>query len=913
MNIAFLADIADQILKDHEVTKLHETTVVLPSRRAGLFLRKHLVKKIKHPFLSPKIITINELIEDIAGANAAESTILLFELYKSYREIEKEASEPFENFSKWGQIMLTDFNEIDRYLIDAKSFFRDLRNIQEIEDWSFNDENLSSSQEKYLSFWLKMGAYYQSFHDHCEKEKIYSSGKIYRIASEKVSTQLQNYRDRSIYIAGFNAISKSEEKIIDALCQAEKAFFFSDADAWYTDNKNHEAGTFIRQLQDKKWFADNPIHHHFKNLEKKINIYGVPGNTLQAQVSGQILSQLSEEELNDTVVVLADEQLLLPVINSLPNNIDAANITMGYSLRNTTLFTFISSLFELQSGIRVSKNGNIRFYVPDVIKVLTNAECISLSRNSFIAEKILQTGKSYLSSDDLISFFEDKKTLHPLFIPWENASQDGLNSIIQILDDLHRIYAGKRQVQQEFVFTALKSLNQLIRLLEKYPFVSEIRSVQKLCLQVLKNETVPFYGEPLKGLQILGMLESRALDFKNIIILSVNEDVLPKGNNMQSLIPYDLKRYYQLPTYRETDAVFAHHFYRLIQRGENIHLLYNSAGDKMGGGERSRFILQLEEEFPVKIVHTEINKIQTTFPHHSEIDQELKITNNDFILTKIAELLEKGLSPSAIGTFLQCPLDFYYKYIIGLSEKEYDENIDDARFGTIIHHILEKLYTPLIGKKITEQDLNLMKTLLPEISEICFKEEMRNADLDSGKNYLSFKVILRYCQKAIDHDIRLVKEGELILLELEQTLMEKFMVYPHGEEKEICLKGKVDRIDRYNQELRIIDYKTGNTDERALRVTDTSRLSEKPKAIQLLIYALAYMKKNNIEKAQSLHYALRQSEDPEIRLILEGNPNLTLADEDSLTHTLTEMVTQLLDKDFVFEHQPKSDYCKFCH
>jgi len=915
MNNAFLADIADLLLKDYEIKNLHQVTVILPSRRAGLFLRKHLLKKINKTFLSPQIITINELVEDIAGAKATESSVLLFELYKSYLEIEKELSEPFENFSKWGQIMLNDFNEIDRYLIDAKSFFRDLKNIQEIEDWSFNDETLSTSQEKYLSFWLKMGVYYHSFYEKCENEKIYSSGRIYRIASENINLKVENYKNNSIYIAGFNAISKSEEKIIDTLCSAGKAFFLSDSDAWYTENPNHEAGTFIRQLKNKKWFENNIDHQHFKNINRKINICGVPGNTLQAQVAGQILSELSEDELNDTVVVLADEQLLLPVINSLPKNVDTANISMGYSLRNTTLFTFISSIFELQCGLRPTKNGKVHFYAPDVLRVLTNAECISLSngKSSEIADQIIQTGKSYFSSLDLIPLLEESKDLKVLFLPWENAQTDGLTSISEILNLLHEIYTQKNKpVQQEFVFTALNTINQLILLLEKYPFVKETRSVQKLCLQVLKSESVPFYGEPLKGLQILGMLESRALDFKNIIILSANEDVLPKGNNLQSLIPYDLKQYYKLPTYRETDAVFAHHFYRLIQRSENINLLYNSSGDKMGGGEKSRFLLQLEEEFPEKIKNTFINELHVTFPQQEAIEKNISVKNSVETIEKANILLEKGLSPSAISTFLECKLDFYYQYIIGLRDKDFEENIDDARFGTIIHHILQKLYTPFIGKKINAEDLLKMKDQLPELAKICFLEEMRNADLSSGKNFLSHKVIIKYCEKAIEHDLTLVKNGELVLLELEQTLSEKFIVYPFGEEKEICLKGTVDRIDRYNNQIRIIDYKTGNTDERSLKINDPDKVKERPKAIQLMVYALSYMKKNNISIAHSMHYGLRQASEIEIPLNILNSKELKLADEEYLTSTLTEIVTQLMDENTVFEHEPKSEYCDFC-
>lgn len=553
--------------------------------------------------------------------------------------------------------------------------------------------------------------------------------------------------------------------------------------------------------------------------------------------------------------------------------------------------------------------------MPDVLRVLTNAECMAISNgeSSQFSELILQSGKSYLNSDELKSFIGDEKNIVHLFIPWENAQTEGLEMISETLDRLHEIHARKKnKVQQEFVFTALKSINQLVLSLEKYPFVSETRSVQKLCLQILKSESVPFYGEPLKGLQILGMLESRALDFKNIILLSANEDVLPKGNNLQSLIPYDLKQFYKLPTYRETDAVFAHHFYRLIQRGENVNLIYNSAGDSMGGGEKSRFLLQIEEEFPEKIKNTAVKEVHVSFEHSSTEDTGIKVKNNPIIIEKSMEILQKGLSPSAISKFLECPLDFYYQYIIGIRENDFDENIDDARFGTIIHRILHQCYSPYLGKKLEKENLENMKSRLPEISKACFAEEMRNADINTGKNFLSNRVINHYCEKVIGHDMELIKNGELIILELEQTLTEEFLVYPLGEEMRIHLKGNVDRIDRYKNQLRIIDYKTGYTDEKSLKINDADNVGDKPKAIQLMVYALAYMKNKNISLATGIHYGLRQASEIEIPLDILGNKDLKMKDEELLTETLTHIVTQLLDENTVFEHEPKSDYCDFC-
>ena len=625
MNKALLEELAERILHEQNSEELFRLTIVLPSRRAGLFLRKYLLKNIGKPFISPRIITINELVEEIAGIQACNSVILLFELYETYRQIEKSNSEPFELFSKWAQIMLSDFNEIDRYLINAKDLFRDLKNIQEIENWSFNSEELSPSQENYRSFWLQMGDYYEQFKRHSEEKKRYSGGYIYRKAAGMTEEKVNSFLDNSVYFAGFNAISASEEKIIETLIRHKKAVFITDGDQLYVNNKNHEAGIFIRQLQNKNWFPKTNFPSCFSDSEKQINIYSTPGNTLQADVAGQILANFSNEELIQTVLVLADESMLLPVINSLPQNATHVNITMGYSLKNTSLFTFINSLFENQRKIKISSEGKIKYYVPDLTDILNNSECIRLTdgKSTEISNQILKISNNYISTEVFTEHCKEFPDILSVVGKWTDSTDEIIKRIITVLEKLHIRCSGKKSLQLETIFTAIQALKTLQMLLNNYPFCNDLKTLQRLCLQVLKTENIPFFGEPLQGIQILGMLEARALDFKNVIILSVNEGILPQGNNSQSLIPYDLKRFYHLPTWHESDAVFAHHFYRLIQRAENIHLVYNSSADKMGGGEKSRFILQIEEEFralkniKIKKIFPKFNKEKPNDPVHS--------------------------------------------------------------------------------------------------------------------------------------------------------------------------------------------------------------------------------------------------------------------------------------------------------
>lgn len=915
MKNAFLYDLASKILKEHEVNSLYKVTVILPSRRAGLFFKKYLLDQIGKTFLAPNIITINELVEEIAECKTADKTTLLFELYSVYSEIEKENAEPFESFYNWGNLMLTDFNEIDRYLVDAKQLFINLKSIQEIEDWSFNDDELSASQKNFQSFWYKMGDYYEQFHHRCRELKLFTSGMVYKTASVKIKEKVNTFPDTSIYISGFNALSNSEEIIISTLCENKKAVFLVDSDAIYTNNQHHEAGIFSRRLLNKNWAKESVVYDHFQSVSKRVQITGVPGNTLQASVAGQVLSELSEEELNQTVLVLADEQLLLPVIHSLPDNVTSTNITMGYTLKHTSVYTFIAHLFELQRNIRVDKNGVIKFYFHDVVNLLGHPESSDLATTdtAHLIDELRQLGKSYIKSDELLPYLKDDfNILKKLFFYWENPKQDSFEIITELLENLHQKYADKKPLQQEFVFIALNTLHNLRYLLAKYSFVEQLKSIRNFTLQVLKKENVPFFGEPLKGLQILGMLESRALDFKNVIILSTNEGVLPQGNVTHSLIPFDLKQYFKLPTHKESDAVFAHHFYRLLQRAENVTLLYNTMNDGFSTGEKSRFILQLEEEISQTCPNISIEEKYYGFSSDHAQTPTI-IPNSDEIVNKVKEILENGVSPTAISSFVNCPLNFYYERIIGIKEDKYDEDVDDAKLGTIIHEVLFELYSPLKNKILIKEDFQPLKKLINPLIEKSFQDVMKFADISTGKNYLSIKVAEEFIKRVIEHDEKLVHSHELIIKDLEVELAQEISLYPFGEEYKIKLKGFADRIDQLDGQIRVIDYKTGKVDAKEVSITDEEKIINQNKALQLLIYAYAYHRVDSSKKMKSMVYSLRNSTEMEVSLKLFKETTITSEHLDLLTGTLTTVLEQLFDDKTVYQHNAKSNYCQYCN
>jgi ATP-dependent helicase/nuclease subunit B len=842
-------------LKNKEVN-LSEVTFILPSKRAGLFLKHQLPKVTKQTIFAPNIISIEEFVEELSQLKSISNTELLFEFYNTYCQLtEKGKQDVFDVFSKWAQILLQDFNEIDRYLIPQEKIFNYLSAIQDLNHWSL-DTNKTDFVKNYLSFWKKLYTYYSYFTKQLLNNGIGYQGLIYREAVKNLESYIQNNSNKQHVFLGFNALNTAEETIIKELIQNDLTKVYWDIDASFMENPMHDAAFFTRERKSKwPYFKNHPFNWITNNYskEKNISVYGIPKNIGQAKYIGTLLEKIKEEKktLDNTAVVLGDENLLIPVLNSLPKNIDALNITMGFPLKSIPLASLFEQLFNLHK--KTSKS----LYHKEVVNIISHPfirPLFLIEGNDFaseIIETIHENNLIYLSTERLKSISKKHDELIDLlFINW-NISVDGaLKNCFQLILTIKKQLDENKKanlLSLEYLFRFNELFNEISRLNSEYNHIKEIQTLHSIYKELLSAETLDFQGEPLQGLQIMGMLESRVLDFETIIISSVNEGILPSGKSNNSFIPFDVKLENKLPTYKEKDAVYTYHFYRLLQRAKNVYILYNTEADILTGGEKSRFITQLELEGIHKINH------QIITPLVPVIQNTLNsVSKDEEVIEKLKQLSEKGFSPSSLTTYIRNPIDFYNQKILGIKEyEEAEETIATNTLGTVVHNTLEDFYTPLEGHFLTVDILKRLKSDITETVTKHFKKIYKEGDITKGKNLIIFEIAKRYVSNFLDLEIEDLKAGNQIkIITIEANNMAKFEMseldFP------IYITGKIDRVDEYNGVTRIIDYKTGNVQQAQIEVVNweaiTTDYTKYSKSFQVLCYALMMHLSGNINQ-----------------------------------------------------------------
>ncbi|MCK7589406.1 PD-(D/E)XK nuclease family protein [Subsaxibacter sp. CAU 1640] len=841
---SFLQDvIADLQKKDVDFSQL---IFVLPSKRAGLFLTHSLSKALKKTIFVPEIISIEEFVENLSELKYATNTELLFDFYGVYSNvIPKEQLEPFDKFSKWAQILLQDFNEIDRYLIEPENIFEYLKAIKELNHWSLS-ENQTDATKNYISFWSYIQTFYFKFKDCLTERKKGYQGLVYREAVEGVEHYVANNPNKRHVFVGFNALNKAEEIIIQELLQQELAYIYWDIDETFIKNPIHDAGLFMRNHKATwSYFEKHPFNWtntHYQS-QKNIEVVGIPKNIGQVKYIGELLDKLHTKQtgLENTAIVLGDETLLLPLLNSIPAEIDAINITMGLPLKSIPLATLFEELFLIHKNDRKNE-----FYYKDVVSILSHQfvkplfQTETVNYSDEIINHILKNNIVYVSLHKLEELCGVKKHIISfLFESWDNLPEKAIKQcselIIAIKNNLS-IQKDRNLLELEYLYRFNEIFNELNQLNLAHHHINNIQVLLSLYKELLKNETLDFKGEPLQGLQIMGMLESRVLDFETVIISSVNEGILPAGKSNNSFIPYDVKIENGLPTYKEKDAVYTYHFYRLLQRAKNVYILYNTEPDVLNGGEKSRFITQLEIEKLHDINHYMVAPIVPP------ISPSLKVVKKtDDVLQKIKSVAEKGFSPSSLTNYIRNPIDFYYEKILGIKRyEEIEETVADNTLGTIIHETLEEFYKPVVGQILTEKHIIEMKSFIDTTVEKFFKAHYKEGTINKGKNLIIFEIAKRYVNNFLNKELESIQAGNSIkILALEQEVKTEIRIaaidFP------ITIKGNVDRIDEFNGTKRIIDYKTGKVEQHKVEVVDWEAIltdyDKYSKSFQVLTYA----------------------------------------------------------------------------
>ncbi len=841
---SFLEETVSEVLTKY--APLEDLIFVLPSKRAGSFVRNAITKAVQQTVFSPTIYSVETFVEKLSGISYASNTEQLFELYETYSNITKGDKDSFHAFSKWGQVVLQDFNEIDRYLIDASKMFSNLSAIQEISIWS-PETKKTKMMEDYLSFWSNLEDLYHKFNKTLVDKGLGHQGLVYRLACQNLNTYLDTHSKKIHVFVGFNALNAAENNIIQTILASGSGEIYWDIDSYFLDDQVHDAGYFIRHHQHT-WEAlkNSPLKglsNHYLD-KKNIEVIGVPKRVSQAKYVGQILKRLHLNDpslLKSTAVVLGDESLLNPILNSIPKELTEVNITMGYPLDKTPL----AGLFTQFLNLYVNKDPQGWFYKP-ILDILSHPSVqllLSNQRQSLAAQlsdNIKSNNWTYLTSKKLNTAGEGDPNISLLFFEGEQQPEELVDKCLALIHVLkEKIHEGSDPLSIEYLYRFYRLFNQIRTLMVAHHFIQDIKSLASLYKELLSSETLDFQGEPLEGLQIMGLLESRNLDFETVILTSVNEGILPAGKSNNSYIPFDLKKYFGLPTYKEKDAVYTYHFYRLLQRAKNIYLLYNTEPDVLEGGEKSRLLHQLltdnnrlgdiREEIAAPFINPTIKSFDV-------------LKKDPGLMALIKEHARVGFSPTSLSNYIRNPLEFYKRNLLKIDEvDEVEETVAANTLGTIVHDTLEDLFTPFIGDYLSVEGLQSARVSIKVLVKHHFAKNYLESQIDRGKNLIAYNVVVRYVEHFLDMEIDAVKVHQIKILALEHNM--KIALQIPEIDFPVFLKGKLDRIDTKDGLLRIIDYKTGAVTQNQLEIVawqDITTDHKYSKAFQLLCYAAMY-------------------------------------------------------------------------
>ncbi|MDG1332367.1 MAG: PD-(D/E)XK nuclease family protein [Crocinitomicaceae bacterium] len=920
--------------------ELEHLTVVLPSERLKKYIASSLFQEYGHAIVAPKMITIDQWVKSYSPETVIDQTralLRLFEIQLKNAKTIEDAS--FDEFFTWGTILLSDFNEIDRYLLDADQVFRNLADIKEIENWSFGEQELTESQKRFMEFWDRLPGYYKALNKELTERESCYAGKAFNYLTKNIDHLFADKKAHYLF-AGFNALSKAEIELIRQIDQLGRAHVLINADDWYYADKDHEAGRFLRDLSTaldgrKLDFVQDDL----ATKDLRIEMISCAQKTGQAKVAATILEKLTKEQLDETVLLLADESLISAVIKNLPASIGKANITLGLPIRNTAVKTWVDLLFSIQENKSRFKTNAIYFNDlqsfwnhPFVLAVLDKeekdllleAERSIIERNSiFVNVKNMKVGEK---ATELLGLITE---------PWNNIWLQGLKIIrslsTQLYKGLQDEFAFEKAMLEAFDHSLVEFENILT---EGIPEMS-LKSFRQLFNMHWGSRSIAYHGNPLDGLQIMGLLETRGLDFKRIICLGMNEGNLPPTNPMQTMIPMDLRRYLGLPSPREKQGLFAHHFYRLMHACEELYVTYSSADEMIGSNEPSRYLLQLEMELSRINPNVKIEKKIYSLESTSRESQR-EIPKTPEIIARMDELFAGSASASMLKKYLTCPLDFYFRYVMDFGEADtVEEEIETSTFGTFIHDTLEILYEPFARynkegelkspqpSNITSRDIDYMLKNFTVTLDQQFLVHFNN-DRDAftkGKNLLSYEMAKELTKRFLKSEKAfLEQQSEPVFIEaLEQSYNVEIEVEVHGARKKVNLRGFIDRIDRVGDNIRIIDYKTGKVNDLDVKFRDkdyeveqiVESMGSKKHLLQLVMYAYLYHQQHGIIPTSSIISFVSKANEP----FTVSHKNIQL---DEMIEDFPKYIGMILegvyDEATPFSHNKDQyfSYCQYC-
>ncbi len=927
---SFLAQVAEVVLKipSHDWA---EVCIVLPNRRAGLFFKRELASHLKKPAFLPAIQSLPDFIAACYPSWTLPDRItLLFELYKAYTE--HLPGESFQQFHPWGEMLLSDLEELDKNSVAPSRLFLNLKQAKAMEGslgfsaaelesfrefWlAFSNQPLKKTQTAFLALWEKIPLIVSSFQDRLLLQHYTYEGKLQAMLASDVlasenPTSLWPYKH--IVFGGLHALTKAEKVLIETLQKANTTTVLWDADSYYTALiPEHEAGSFLRQYSPAAGFPSQ-----LGKSRLQIEAIGVPSGMGQARVAGTLLHQLGQAangSLENVAVILPDEDLLLPLLYSLPPSLGAFNVTMGYPLAGSTLHALVRTLASLYKRSRASAGGGLEYYHEDVLRICTHPYLQEAYQTKFssILKKIQQGGFSYWPANELNALLVDTPLVAVFSsMPTAASAFSAFQNLLRALLIENAEPESLPKLDGEILAHGTTQLQRLYEATLAYQHELSLDALWQLIEQVVRSSRVSFTGEPLAGLQIMGYLETRALSFDTLIVLSCNEGTLPPRGHRHSFIPYALRKSYGLPTVDDADAVNAYHFYRLLQRAKKVILLYDSISEGDGATEKSRYLHQLEIElaamFPDTITYSE-REVTTTIAAFKQAPisvpktGDVAVALSRFVATNGVPV--ESLSPTDIQTYVACPLRFYFHKIAKLREAdELIEGLDERLFGLVLHSALEALYKPMVGKTVTAEEITRLASEVPLFIRRAAKQNVSglNAEL-TGKALL----LVRVMEKLIDKLLKLDEEhAPFTLLHIEERL---HFAIPLSNDRKVLLAGRVDRIDEKEGKVRVLDYKTGNIETpKVNNLREVFTDPDKKYILQGLLYSLMLNTTMPVEVGIL----------PMRSIMIKGivNPlekiDLLQMHEQSLSHLQT-LVAEMLDEKIPFIPKKSEENCNYC-
>lgn len=949
MRKTFLEYVAEDLLKKYGID-LSRITLVFPNKRASLFLNEHLARMADGPLWSPVYTTISQLFRDRSERVVADNIKLVCDLYRIYVQCTG-TTETLDHFYGWGMLMLSDFDDIDKNLADARDVFRNLSNIHELDDVSylseeqrevlkrffsnFSDDYNTELKNRFLQLWQNFGNIYNSFNDHLQEEGLAYEGALYR---EVVNNDLATYDADTYIFVGFNMLQKVEQKLFTLLAKAGKAKFYWDFDRYYMEGANNEAGYYIRQyleaFPNELFNRDDEIYNNFRT-EKELRFISASTETIQGRFVGHWLQNEDFVRAGrKTAVVLCDENLLQTVVHSLPSEVENVNITTGFPLAQSPVSSFVNALINLQT-IGYTKSAE-RYRLQYVRAVLRHPYSLFLSDNCTEQLRTLEEHHTYYPSRQEMAVDEgltlifanleegvaDVQTYHAKLVDWILSMLKTVGKRTQETDD---------HLMKEAIYRMYTLFNRLHELIVSGDLSVDLITLLRLITQLVQSTSIPFHGEPAIGLQVMGVLETRNIDFDNVLLLSCNEGNMPKGVNDASFIPYAIRKAHSLTTIDHKVAIYSYYFHRLLQRAQNITILYNNATEDGHTGEMSRFMLQMLVESGHKIERLSLQAGQMP-----NVLQPHAVEKTDSIMQQLMKL--DKLSPTAINRYLRCQLLFFYNTVAGLKESDEEtDDIDNRTFGNIFHKGSQLIYEQLMDANFTVsenaiKDFLADKSALQRIVDRTFNEELfkvANANQHpqyNGLQLINRGVIISYLKKLLQMDLSLTP---FRILAMEKPVEQEVVFNVDGKSHTLTIGGYVDRLDEVEEGngkvIRVVDYKTGRKPQTAVAAFEDIFSGDKVTKnhadyyLQTFLYAAIVRdslkwNKQKLPVSPALLFiqqASAEENDPVLRVGKERINDIAVYHNDFWAH-LKALLSEIFNKERAFMPTKDRERCTRC-